>query len=70
MCTGSKREPPELDEMTELNDGISVTNQRISRDGGDSLYFCVDLQDELKDYVDTWGGNGDCELHIAYEALP
>ena len=20
--------------------------------------------------MDTWGGNGDCELHIAYEALP
>ena len=64
-------EPPELDEMTELNDGISVTNQRISRDSGDSLYFYVDLQDELAELrVDTWGGNGDCELHIAYEALP
>ena len=40
-------ELPELDEMTELNDGISVTNQRISRDSGNSLYFYVDLQDEL-----------------------
>ncbi|GIQ96301.1 MAG: hypothetical protein CM15mP1_1970 [Methanobacteriota archaeon] len=57
--------------MTELNDGISVTNQRISRNNGESLYFYVDLQDELAELrVDTWGGNGDCELHIAYEALP
>ena len=64
-------EPPELDEMTELNDGISVTNQRISRNSGESLYFYVDLQDELAELrVDTWGGSGDCELHIAYQALP
>ena len=31
----------------------------------------MDLQDELAELrVDTWGGNGDCELHIAYQALP
>ena len=64
-------EPPELDEMTELNDGISVTGQRISRDSGKSLYFYVDLQDELAELrVKTWGGPGDCELHIALGALP
>ena len=64
-------EPPELDEMTELNDGISVTGQRISRDSGKSLYFYVDLQDELAELrVNTWGGPGDCELHIALGALP
>ena len=64
-------EPPELDEMTELNDGISITNQRISRNSGDHLYFYVDLQDELAELrVSTWAGRGDCELHIAYGALP
>ena len=64
-------EPPELDEMTELNDGISVTNQRISRNSGDSLYFYVDLEEELAELrVDTWGGNGNCDLHIGYGALP
>ena len=57
--------------MTELNDGISVTGQRISRDSGKSLYFYVDLQDELAELrVKTWGGPGDCELHIALGALP
>ena len=57
-------EPPELDEMTELNDGISVTGQRISRDSGKSLYFYVDLQEELAELrVKTWGGPGDCEPH-------
>ena len=64
-------EPPELDEMTELNDGISVTNQRISRNSGESLYYYVDLQEELAELrINTWGGSGDCELHIAYGALP
>ena len=64
-------EPPELDEMTELNDGISVTNQRINRNNGESLYFYVDLQEELAELrINTWGGSGDCELHIAFEALP
>ena len=66
-----RTQPPELDEMTELNDGISVTGQRISRDNGKSLYFYVDLQDELAELrVKTWGGPGDCELHIALGALP
>ena len=41
--------------MTELNDGISVTNQRISRNSGESLYFYVDLQDELAEFVWTHG---------------
>ncbi len=64
-------EPPELDEMTELNDGIAVTNQRISRNSDDSLYFYVDLEEQLAELrVKTFGGRGDCELHIAYEALP
>ena len=64
-------EPPELDEMTELNDGISVTGQRIARESGKSLYYYVDLQDELAELrVSTWGGPGDCELHIALGALP
>jgi hypothetical protein len=64
-------EPPSLDEMTELNDGISVTGQRISRNSDKSLYYYVDLQEELAELrVRTWGGPGDCELHIAYNALP
>ncbi|NCF96748.1 MAG: hypothetical protein GWP21_02405, partial [Euryarchaeota archaeon] len=64
-------EPPSLDEMTELNDGISVTGQRISRNSDKSLYYYVELQDELAELrVKTWGGPGDCELHIAYNALP
>ena len=64
-------EPPELDEMTELNDGIAVTGQRITRDSGKSLYFYVELEDELAELrVKTWGGPGDCELHIALDALP
>ena len=64
-------EPPELDEMTELNDGIAVTNQRINRNSGDSLYFYVDLQEDLAELrVNTYDGRGDCELHIARGALP
>ncbi|MBG45245.1 MAG: hypothetical protein CMB76_01845 [Euryarchaeota archaeon] len=64
-------EPPELDEMTELNDGIAVTGQRITRDSSKSLYFYVELEDELAELrVKTWGGPGDCELHIALDALP
>ena len=57
--------------MTELNDGISVTGQRISRDSGKSLYFYVDLQDELAELrSEHLGRSGDCELHIALGALP
>ena len=64
-------EPPELDEMTELNDGIAVTNQRIARNSGDSLYFYVDLEEDLAELrVNTYGGRGDCELHIALGSLP
>ncbi|MBT5184232.1 MAG: hypothetical protein HOM47_03565 [Euryarchaeota archaeon] len=64
-------EPPALDEMTELNDGISVTGQQILRNSGKSVYYYVDLQDELAELrVNTWGGPGDCELHIALGALP
>jgi hypothetical protein len=64
-------EPPELEEMTELNDGISVTGQTITRNSGKSLYYYVDLQDELAELrVNTWDGPGDCELHIALGALP
>ena len=64
-------EPPSLDDMIELNDGISVTGQTIRRNSGDSLYFYVDLVEELSEIsVKTWGGEGNCDLHIAYEALP
>ncbi len=64
-------EPPELDEMTELNDGIAITNQRIPRNSGDPLYFYVDLEEELAELrVNTYGGRGDCELHIALGSLP
>ena len=64
-------EPPELDEMTELNDGIAVTGQSIPRNSGDELYFYVDLESELAELrVSTYGGQGNCELHIAYENLP
>lgn len=64
-------EPPELDDMTELNDAISITGQRISRNSDKPLYYFVDLQEELAELrIKTWGGNGDCELHIAYNALP
>ena len=67
-------EPPALDEMTELNDGIAVTGQTITRKDsrdGKSLYYYVDLKEELAELrVNTWGGPGDCELHIALDALP
>ena len=64
-------EPPELDDMTELNDGIAITNQRISRNSGDPLYYYVDLEEDLAELrVNTYGGRGDCELHIALGALP
>tara|TARA_B110000444_G_scaffold146725_1_gene137168 strand:- start:16510 stop:19995 length:3486 start_codon:yes stop_codon:yes gene_type:complete len=64
-------EPPELEDMIELNDGISVTGQTIRRNSGDPLYYYVDLQESLAELrVNTWGGPGDCELHIALGALP
>ena len=54
-------EPPSLEDMTELNDGISVTGQQISRNSGKSLYYYVDLQEELAELrVKRWGGPGDC----------
>ena len=64
-------EPPELDEMTELNNGIAVTNQRISRNSGDFVFLCGFGRTPCGiEEVKTFGGRGDCELHIAYEALP
>ena len=64
-------EPPSLDDMTELNDGIPITGQKISRNSAKSLYYYVDLQEELTELrVSTRGGPGDCELHIGYEVLP
>ena len=64
-------EPPELDEMTELFDGISITNQGIPRNSDEPLYFYVDLEDDLAELrVQTWGGNGNCDLHIALGVLP
>jgi len=64
-------EPPELDEMTELNDGIAVVDQEIPRNSGDSLYYYVELEDNLAELrVKTWGDRGNCDLHIAKDVLP
>ena len=64
-------EPPELEEMTELNDGIAVVDQDIPRNSGDSLYYYVDLEDNLAELrVKTWGERGNCDLHIAKDVLP
>ncbi|MDP6869693.1 MAG: lectin-like protein [Candidatus Poseidoniaceae archaeon] len=64
-------EPPSLEDMLELNDGIAVTNQGIQPNNGDPQYYYVELMEPLSELkVETWGGNGQCDLHIGRGVLP
>ncbi|HIL65641.1 MAG TPA: hypothetical protein EYG33_05695, partial [Candidatus Poseidoniales archaeon] len=64
--------PPELDDMTELKNGIAVTDQGIGRNSDTkSLYYYVDVVEPLTELsVKTFGGDGQCDLHIAWKVLP
>ena len=61
--------PPPLDEMTELNNGIPVPDQDIST--SEVSYYYIDL-DETVDLIEieTYGGSGDADLYVAYDADP
>ena len=64
-------EPPPLDEMTELINGIAITGQTIHRNSGDLLYFYANVTEPLSELkVKTFGGEGNCDLHIAWKVLP
>ena len=69
--------PPSLDEMTQLHDGIAVTDlsagSRNNRDWDEAhqLYFYVDLKEELAELkVSSMGGKGNADLMIAYDMVP
>ena len=64
-------EPPELDEMTELTNGIAVTGQTIKHNSGDSLYFYTNVTEPLAELrTEIFGGEGNCDLHIAWKVIP
>ena len=68
--------PPPLEEMTELFNGIPVTDQSIS--GGRNvpledklLYYYVDLNENLSSLsIKTYGGTGNVDLGISWGTVP
>ena len=68
--------PPELDEMTELINGIPVTDQTIEGGRGTPqeeriLYYYVDVTESLSTLtVKTYNGNGNVDLAISWGTVP
>ena len=68
--------PPELDEMTELINGIPVTDQTIEGGRGTPqedriLYYYVDVAENLSTLtVKTYSGNGNVDLAISWGTVP
>ena len=63
-------QPPPLEELTQLNNGIAVTGQGASNQNGPTYYY-VDVTENLSNLkVRTYGGNGQCDLGIAWKVLP
>ena len=62
-------EPPALEQMTELHNGIAVPDQDI--DSNDAAYYYVNVTEPIdKIEIVTYGGNGDGDLFVAYDADP
>ncbi len=62
-------EPPALEQMTELHNGIAVPDQDI--DSSDVAYYYVNVTEPIeKIEILTYGGHGDGDLHVAYDADP
>ena len=68
--------PPELDDMTELINGIPVTDQTIEGGRGTPqedriLYYYVDVAENLSTLtVKTYSGNGNVDLAISWGTVP
>ncbi|MDG1548411.1 MAG: hypothetical protein P8Q94_00005, partial [Candidatus Poseidoniaceae archaeon] len=68
--------PPELDEMTELINGIPVTDQTIEGGRGTPqeeriLYYYVDVTENLSTLtIKTYNGNGNVDLAISWGTVP
>jgi hypothetical protein len=62
-------EPPALEQMTELHNGIAVPDQDI--DSNDVAYYYVNVTEPIdKIEIVTYGGHGDGDLYVAYDADP
>jgi hypothetical protein len=62
-------EPPALEQMTELHNGIPVPDQDI--DSNDVAYYYVNVTEPIdKIEIVTYGGDGDGDLYVAYDADP
>ena len=61
--------PPPKSEMTELHDGIAVTD--LSADYGTPLYFYTEFEGDLHALsIETWGGTGDADMISQYGMAP
>ncbi|MDC0056272.1 pre-peptidase C-terminal domain-containing protein [Deltaproteobacteria bacterium] len=62
-------EPPALEQMTELHNGIPVPDQDI--DSNDVAYYYLNVTEPIdKIEIVTYGGEGDGDLYVAYDADP
>lgn len=68
--------PPTLDEMTELQESIAITNQELQGQGGwngevAANYYYVNVTAPLADLrIQTYGGRGDVDLAISSYSPP
>ncbi|HIB59265.1 MAG TPA: hypothetical protein EYO42_01750 [Candidatus Poseidoniales archaeon] len=61
--------PPPKSEMTELHDGIAVTD--LSADYGAALYFYTEFEGDLHALsIESWGGKGDPDMISQYDKAP
>ncbi len=61
--------PPPKSEMTELHDGIAVTD--LSAEYGAALYFYTEFEGDLHALsIETWGGEGDADIISQYDKAP
>jgi len=61
--------PPDISEMTELHNGIAVTD--LSANEGEALYFYTELEEELHALkFSSWDGIGDADMIAQYEEAP
>ena len=61
--------PPPKSEMTELHDGIAVTD--LSADYGTTMYFYTEFEGDLHTLsIETWGGKGDADMITQYNKAP
>ena len=68
--------PPTLDQMTELQESIAITNQELQGEGGwngepAANYYYVNVTAPLADLrIQTYGGRGDVDLAISSYSPP